>query len=73
MKFDENGRISDFGVTQPLLKANINSGKPFLTSGCLGCNRPYYNEQPTGPIYNFPRSPTQEEIEEILQSLQQDE
>ncbi len=26
----------------------------FLTSGCPSCNRPFYNESPKGPIYNFP-------------------
>lgn len=26
----------------------------FLTSGCPSCNRPFYNEEPRGPIYNFP-------------------
>ncbi len=26
----------------------------FLTSGCPFCNRPFYNERPKGPIYNFP-------------------
>jgi biotin synthase len=26
----------------------------FLTSGCPGCNRPFYNERPEGPIYNYP-------------------
>ncbi|NPA98205.1 MAG: radical SAM protein [Crenarchaeota archaeon] len=25
-----------------------------LTSGCPGCNRPFYNERPSGPIYNYP-------------------
>ena len=25
-----------------------------LTSGCPGCNRPFYNETPSGPIYNYP-------------------
>ncbi|KSW12129.1 hypothetical protein CF15_05010 [Pyrodictium occultum] len=25
-----------------------------LTSGCPGCNRPFYNESPRGPIYNYP-------------------
>ncbi len=25
-----------------------------LTSGCPGCNRPFYNERPRGPIYNYP-------------------
>jgi len=26
----------------------------FLTSGCPGCNRPFYNERPRGKLYNFP-------------------
>lgn len=26
--------------------------RAFLTSGCPGCTRPYYNENPRGPIYN---------------------
>ena len=25
-----------------------------LTSGCPWCNRPYYNERPSGPLYNYP-------------------
>ncbi len=25
-----------------------------LTSGCPGCNRPFYNESPRGPIFNYP-------------------
>ncbi|MCK4758371.1 MAG: radical SAM protein [Thermoplasmata archaeon] len=27
----------------------------FMTSGCAGCNRPFYNEKVSGPIYNYPR------------------
>lgn len=26
----------------------------FLTSGCPSCNRPFYNERPSGPFYNLP-------------------
>ena len=26
----------------------------FYTSGCPGCNRPFYNESPRGPVYNIP-------------------
>jgi len=33
----------------------------FQTSGCRDCNRPYYNEKPTGPIYNYPRKLTEQE------------
>lgn len=27
----------------------------FQTRGCPDCNRPYYNERPRGPMYNYPR------------------
>lgn len=26
----------------------------FLTNGCPDCNRPFYNESPSGPYYNYP-------------------
>ncbi|MBS7605328.1 MAG: radical SAM protein [Candidatus Bathyarchaeia archaeon] len=61
-----HGRLIDFGITPDDLKRIILSGEPFLTSGCPDCNRPYYNEEPRGPIYNFPRKPAQKDIEEIL-------
>lgn len=28
--------------------------RAFYTSGCPGCNRPFYNEKPSGPLYNIP-------------------
>jgi biotin synthase len=33
----------------------------FETSGCPGCNRPFYNERAKGPWYNYPRPLTREE------------
>jgi biotin synthase len=36
------------------------SGAPsamFMTRGCPDCNRPYYNERPRGPIFNYPGPP----------------
>lgn len=72
MKFDENGKLIDFGMDiEPL----IQSGEPFMTSGCPGrdgkvaCNRPYGNERPSGPIRNFPFLPELEDIEEIKRQL----
>jgi biotin synthase len=29
-------------------------GESFMTRGCPDCNRPYYNERPGGPMYNYP-------------------
>jgi biotin synthase-related radical SAM superfamily protein len=65
MIFDGDGRLVDFSVSEEELRQVIRTGKPFVTSGCPGCNRPYYNEKPGGPLYNYPRQPLPEEIAEI--------
>ena len=64
MTFDGEGRLSDLGV--PLLP----SGEPFQTSGCRDCNRPFYNEQPGGPLYNYPRPLTEEEIARAMREIE---
>ena len=69
MRFDVDGQIVDFGVSKPSLIAAVESGKPFLTSGCSDCNRPFYNEKPSGPMYNYPRNLRSEEIREIKHVL----
>jgi len=69
MKFDEDERLIDYGVSGSLLQRVVETGIPFLTSGCPGCNRPYYNERPGGPLYNYPRQPFPEEIREIRRQL----
>jgi biotin synthase-related radical SAM superfamily protein len=68
MLFD-GGKIVDFGVSQEVLGKTIDSGDSFQTSGCPGCNRPFYNESPRGPIYNYPRKLTAEEIEAVKSEL----
>jgi biotin synthase len=69
MRFDEEGCISDFSVDKQTLLQIIQMGEPFLTSGCPNCNRPYYNEKPSGPIYNYPRKIGQKELSEIESQL----
>jgi biotin synthase-related radical SAM superfamily protein len=66
MRFDAEDRVVDFGVSDRKLMETVQTGKPFLTSGCPDCNRPFYNEKPSGPIYNFSRQPTEHEISEIM-------
>jgi len=66
MYFDEKNCISDFGVDKDVLMRVVRSGEPFLTSGCPNCNRPYYNEKPSGPIYNYPRPLAKEETAQIM-------
>jgi len=72
MKFDQNGRLIDFGME---IESLIQTGEPFMTSGCPGrngkvaCNRPYGNERPSGPIRNFPFQLEAQDIEEIRTQL----
>jgi biotin synthase-related radical SAM superfamily protein len=65
MQFDGEGRIVGYGVSQSMLEEALEHGSPFQTSGCPGCNRPYYNEKPSGPIYNYPRRLSHDEIVEV--------
>jgi biotin synthase len=69
MSFDDDGRIVDFGISKAVLEKIVDSGEPFFTSGCLDCNRPFYNEKLSGPIYNYPRPMTTGEIEETKRML----
>jgi biotin synthase len=69
MRFDGKECVSDFGVDKRTLSQIIRTGEPFLTSGCPNCNRPYYNEKPSGPIYNYPRGLTEKEFSFILHEL----
>jgi biotin synthase len=69
MGFDEKGHINDFGINPQTLLTIVQTGEPFLTSGCPYCNRPYYNEKPSGPIYNYPGKMGQKEMSEIERQL----
>ncbi|MGD8626813.1 MAG: radical SAM protein [Anaerolineae bacterium] len=55
MSFGDEGRLADLGARLPV------GGEAFRTSGCPDCNRPFYNEQPGGPTYNYPQPLTAEE------------
>jgi len=66
MHFDKKDCVRDFGVNKEVLTGIIRTGEPFLTSGCPNCNRPYYNEKPSGPIYNYPRPLAKEETAQIV-------
>jgi biotin synthase len=79
MKFDEKGRLANYGIPESLLKEIIDSGTPFMTSGCPGstlrvaCTRPYANSTPfqayIGECRNFPYPPNEKEIVLIQQQL----
>jgi biotin synthase len=64
MAFDEQDRLVYLGATLP------QTGEAFQTSGCPDCNRPFYNEQPSGPFYNYPRPLTASEAARAIQELE---
>jgi biotin synthase-related radical SAM superfamily protein len=65
MEFDEEGSLLSYGIDDQTLLQTIENGQPFVTSGCPHCNRPYYNEKPRGPIFNYPRKLAENETIEI--------
>jgi len=69
MQFDIKGNINTYGLSNEVLEPIVESGLPFQTSGCPDCNRPYYNEKPSGPIYNYPKKLKKEEIARIKKQL----
>jgi len=69
MAFSQRGEITNFGIEKTTLDRIIEAGKPFLTSGCPNCNRPYYNEKPSGPLYNYPKEPTANELALLKKEL----
>ena len=64
MAFDEDDHLVELAAPLPT------SGEPFRTSGCPDCNRPFYNEQPGGPLYNYPRPLTADEAARAIQEME---
>ncbi len=62
-----DGRMDGVNLPPSELAAVLATGKAFETSGCEGCNRPYYNERPGGIMYNYPRPLTLPEVRQALQ------
>jgi len=61
MAFDAQGRIRSYGLPWERVRQALAGGQAFQTSGCPDCNRPYYNERPSGDLFNYPRPLSEEE------------
>jgi len=61
------GRLTSLGMADESLREALADGRAFQTSGCTDCNRPYYNERPGGPVYNYPRPLRPEEAGEAVE------
>jgi biotin synthase-related radical SAM superfamily protein len=76
MRFDEQGRVTDFGISQAECDEVIMSGIPFRTSGCPGkeredisaCDRPY-GDSPPSNIASYPFQPNRGDIRRIRGQL----
>jgi biotin synthase len=70
--------VEDFGLDSVMLDPIIESGRPFMTSGCpdehgeTACNRPYGNGRPSEKIRNFAFVPNLQDIEDIRTQLWSD-
>jgi len=71
LRFKE-GRLVSFGIGGEELRRLLGGGEAFQTSGCPGCNRPYYNERPGGFIYNYPRPLSAAETAAALGLMQEE-
>jgi len=79
MVFDEDGQLRNYGVDKETLDQAIESGLPFMTSGCRGktmenaCNRPFANYTPyqayIGKFRNYPFQPNKQDIELIRKQI----
>jgi biotin synthase-related radical SAM superfamily protein len=65
--FSAEGRLISLG--RPDLSRLLADGVAFQTSGCPDCNRPFYNERPGGPLYNYPRPLTPAEASKAITEL----
>jgi biotin synthase-related radical SAM superfamily protein len=63
--YSESGQL-ELNMSHDDLKEFLSTGEAFRTSGCHGCNRPYYNERPRGTIYNYARPLNKSEVREAI-------
>jgi biotin synthase len=76
MKFDDEGRVSDFGLPGSELDDVVDSGLAFRTSGCPGkfqddisaCDRPY-GDSPPSDIASFPFQPDKKDVRKIRKQM----
>ncbi|MBM4465209.1 MAG: radical SAM protein [Chloroflexi bacterium] len=56
----------------PRLPEILADGVAFQTSGCPDCNRPFYNERPGGPMYNYPKPLTSQQVEAAIEDVKRE-
>lgn len=75
ISFNGGEQITGFDLNKDELRTVVNTGIPFLTSGCPGrdgsvaCNRPFGNCLPGVRQWNYPYLPNEEELSRIREGL----
>lgn len=70
MRFNSaNTQLTDFGVPLETLNDVILQEDTFQTAGCPSCNRPFFTEDPGGPLYNYPHPPSDAALHQIRNQL----
>ncbi len=79
MRFNKDNQLIDYGIGDESLNRIIDSGLPFMTSGCPGktmenaCNRPFANCTPyqayIGELRNYPFKPNKNDVKIIRKQL----
>jgi biotin synthase len=67
----EGGRLRSLGsqIGGKALQDYCHTFQVFETTGCVGCNRPYYTSKPGGVTYNYPAAVPPVDLETIAQEL----
>jgi biotin synthase len=76
MRFDDAGRVADYGISTAEFDAIVDSGIPFRTSGCPGkfrddvsaCDRPY-GDSPPSDIASYPFAPDRRDLKKIRRQV----
>ncbi|MBS7644960.1 MAG: radical SAM protein [Candidatus Bathyarchaeia archaeon] len=66
--YNSEGRLTGIRLESNI--GDLAGPEAFMTAGCPGCNRPFYNEGPRGPFYNYPRRLSGMELEEAVKAAE---
>ena len=72
-RFNESGAL--VAIEGENVGKLVKNGVIYQTSGCPNCNRPYYNEEPLGPMFNYPFAPDKTEriVSEFVKEIKDGE
>jgi len=65
----DGNRLTGIDIEISDIRKIASSGEIFMTRGCPGCNRPYYNERPSQIPYNFHEKPNKKNIQDSIEDI----